>query len=152
VSDIEISPIEAADLPGILEIERASFSDPWSEKLFCEELDGDPRRLNAALRLEGRLVGYGLGWVVADEFHLGNLAIASQMRGRGYGKKLLQNLLNEAVSRGCRICSLEVRASNQAAIGLYRSLGFCQIALRRRYYGDEDALVMLAHLPVSQNA
>ncbi len=152
MSDIEISPIEAADLPGILEIERASFSDPWSEKLFCEELDGDPRRLNAALRLEGRLVGYGLGWVVADEFHLGNLAIASQMRGRGYGKKLLQNLLNEAVSRGCRICSLEVRASNQAAIGLYRSLGFCQIALRRRYYGDEDALVMLAHLPVSQNA
>jgi ribosomal-protein-alanine N-acetyltransferase len=61
-------------------------------------------------------------------------------------------MLGEAAGRGCRVCSLEVRASNQSAIGLYRAFGFREIALRRKYYGDEDALVMLAELPVSADA
>lgn len=146
------SPMAPSDIPAVLAIENESFADPWSERLFAEEMDGDARRLNAAIKVDGLLVGYGMGWVVADEFHLGNLAVARSMRGRGYGRRLLAHLLNEAACRGCRICSLEVRASNQAAIGLYRSFGFREIALRRRYYGDEDALVMLAELPVPADA
>lgn len=148
----DFSPLKASDLQAVLEIERESFPDPWSEKLFAEELDGDPRRLNAALRVKGRLAGYALGWVVADEFHLGNLAVSSSLRGRGYGRRLLEHILDQAYARGCLVCSLEVRASNQAAIGLYRALGFREIALRRRYYGDEDAIVMLAELPVDCHA
>lgn len=146
------SPILISDIQAVLEIEKDSFPDPWSEKLFAEELDGDARRLNAALKVGGLLVGYGMGWVVADEFHLGNLAVARSLRGRGYGRSLLRHMLDVAAGRGCRICSLEVRASNQAAIGLYRAFGFREIALRRRYYGDEDALVMLAELPVPADA
>lgn len=146
------SPILISDIQAVLEIEKDSFPDPWSEKLFAEELDGDARRLNAALKVGGLLVGYGMGWVVADEFHLGNLAVDRSLRGRGYGRSLLRHMLDEAAGRGCRICSLEVRASNQAAIGLYRAFGFREIALRRRYYGDEDALVMLAELPVPADA
>lgn len=145
--DGDIGPIAMADLPAILEIERASFPDPWSEKLFLEELDGDPRRLNAALRVGGRLAAYGMGWVIVDEFHLGNIAVAPGHKGRGYGRRLLGHMLAEAASRGCRTSSLEVRASNVEAIGLYRSLGFREVAMRRRYYVDEDALVMLADLP-----
>lgn len=135
------------DLPEILEIERASFTDPWSEKLFLEELDGDARRLNAALRVGGRLTAYGMGWVIVDEFHLGNIAVVPGKRGRGYGKRLLEHMLDEAARRGCRTCSLEVRASNVEAIGLYHAFGFREVAMRRRYYVDEDALVMLADLP-----
>lgn len=148
----EIGPIILSDLPGILEIERDSFPDPWSEKLFAEEMDGDRRRLNAALRVDGRLAGYGLGWVVADEFHLGNIAVARELRGQGWGRKLLAHMLDEAVSRGCAAASLEVRASNQGAIGLYREFGFREVAIRRNYYRDEDALVMLAELPAERDA
>ncbi len=146
------SPMSLSDIPAVLDIEQESFSDPWSGRLFAEELDGDARRLNATIKINGLLIGYGIGWVVADEFHLGNLAVARSLRGRGYGRRLLRHMLDEASGRGCRICSLEVRASNQAAIGLYRSFGFRAIALRSRYYGDEDALVMLADLPVPADA
>ncbi len=144
--------MSASDLPQIMAIERRSFPDPWSEKLFAEELDGDSRRLNVVMKVEGRVVGYGLGWVVLDEFHLGNLAVDEEHRGRGYGRKILAYLLDRAYRRGCRICSLEVRVSNQRAISLYRSFGFREVALRPRYYGQEDALVMLSELPTSGHA
>lgn len=147
----EIGPINLSDLPGILEIERASFPDPWSEKLFAEELDDDRRRLNAALRKDGRLAGYGMGWVVVDEFHLGNIAVAPELRGRGCGRALLEHMLAEAASRGCVKASLEVRASNAAAIALYRAFGFRGVAIRKLYYRDEDALVMLAELPAARD-
>ncbi len=146
-----IGPITKADLPGILAIENESFPDPWSEKLFLEELDGDTRRLNAALRVDGRLAGYGMGWVVLDEFHLGNIAVAPLLRGKGHGRHLLKHLLDEAVSRGCATASLEVRASNEGAICLYRAFGFREVAMRRGYYGNEDALVMLAELPEKEH-
>jgi len=151
MTDVNISPLSVRDLPEVLEIERASFSDPWSEGLFAEELDGDHRRLNAVLRLRGRVVAYTLGWIVEDEFHLGNIAVRAEYRGQGYGAKLLEHILNQAQIRGCRLATLEVRASNLPAQKLYRRFGFKEIAIRRRYYGDEDALVMMAAIGQTGN-
>ena len=148
VKGYSFAPMSRDDLPRILEIERQSFSDPWSEKLFLEELDGDLRRLNAVVRLDGRVAGYGMGWVVLDEFHLGNLAVDPMLRGKGCGRTLLKHILGEAHERGCATATLEVRASNAGAIGLYHAFGFRDVAIRRKYYVDEDALVMMAQLPV----
>lgn len=136
----------AGHLEAVVEIERSSFPDPWSLQMFRDELQEDERRICLVLEDQGRVSGYLIGWVVLDEFHLGNLAVRLQSRGRGQGRTLLHEALALARQRGCRLATLEVRASNQPAIELYRSFGFRSVAIRKKYYQDEDALVMLADL------
>lgn len=133
-------------LPEIMEIEKKSFCDPWSENMFREELKDDGRRISLVLESDGRIAGYAVGWLVLDEFHLGNIAVDDKIRGTGKGKLLLREILRQAFSAGCRIASLEVRMSNEKAIRLYRAFGFKPIAIRKKYYQDEDALVMLADI------
>jgi ribosomal-protein-alanine N-acetyltransferase len=132
------------DLSAVLSIEQELFPDPWSERMFQDDLKDDGRRLAVCLRTDSAVAGYAIGWFVADEFHLGNLAVTGAFQGKGLGKKLLGYALDQARSKGCRLATLEVRASNKEAIMLYRGAGFKEIAIRKKYYGTEDALVMLA--------
>lgn len=138
------------DLPEVLAIERELFPDPWSGKLFRDDLKDDGRRMAVCLRSDGAIAGYAVGWFVEDEFHLGNLAVAKRHQGRGLGRRLLDHALGQARGRSCRLATLEVRASNRTAIALYRRSGFTEVAVRRRYYGSEDALVMLAELDAAR--
>lgn len=135
-----------ADLPQVLAIERSSFPDPWSERMFRDDLKDDGRRLAIVLKAAGRVAGYAIGWFVADEFHLGNIAIMPERKGQGLGRRLLEHCIEQARAHQCVMATLEVRASNEAAINLYHSFGFKEIALRKKYYQTEDALVMLADL------
>lgn len=133
-------------LPEILNIERSSFSDPWSENMFQEEMKEDGRRIFLVLESEGKVVGYAIGWVVLDEFHLGNIAVITEKKRKGHGKLLLKETLEQAYKSGCRIASLEVRSSNESAIELYKTFGFRPIAIRKKYYQNEDALVMMSDI------
>ena len=144
--NIEITPMTGADLPQVLAIERASFPDPWSERMFRDDLKDDGMRLTVCLRSDGAVAGYAVGWFVADEFHLGNIAVEPGRKGQGLGRKLMEHCIGQARARRCALATLEVRASNETAIGLYRSFGFREVALRKKYYQNEDALVMLANL------
>ena len=146
---IEISRFSEEHLTAVLEIERSSFPDPWSEGMFREELKDDGRRMPLVITDESAVAGYGIGWLVLDEFHLGNLAIRPGQRGRGLGRRLLSEMLERAAAGGCRMATLEVRASNETAKELYHSFGFKEVAIRKKYYGSEDALVMIAKLPAA---
>jgi ribosomal-protein-alanine N-acetyltransferase len=133
------------DLPAIVEIERTSFGDPWSEDTFRDLL-----RLGHAIFLvatEGSpesVCGYVIAAVVADEAEVLNLAVAPQSRRRGLGGRLLDAGLGMIRDRRAREVFLEVRESNAAAIRLYRSRGFLGLTRRARYYRNpvEDALVL----------
>lgn len=146
--------LEAADtedLDAIVELERRSFSHPWSARHFKDAIhsaprtrvlllrepfsDGDPRR---------GICGYSVVQAVADEMHVHNLAVAPGQRQRGLGRLLMDLALDWGRRRGARRAFLEVRPSNAAALALYRSLGFRTQSLRRRYYQHptEDALVL----------
>jgi ribosomal-protein-alanine N-acetyltransferase len=98
------------------------------------------------LRLDPRQdpVGFLLAWHVVDELHLLEIATHPEMRRRGVARNLLLALLEQARSLHARLLLLEVRRSNEAAIRLYRSLGFRTTGVRRGYYADnsEDALEM----------
>jgi ribosomal-protein-alanine N-acetyltransferase len=133
-------------LSDVLAIEQASFTDPWSEGMFRQELEEDPGKYSMVLTLDAQVIGYGLGWIVLDEFHLGNLAVSPEHKGQGYGSLILKRMLETVKKAGCRIVTLEVRASNLAAISLYHKFKFKEIAVRKKYYQDEDALVLLARL------
>jgi ribosomal-protein-alanine N-acetyltransferase len=129
-----------------MEIEHLCFPTPWSRAAFLQEIHYS-KSVFKTLRIGGRLVGYGGFWHVLDEIHISNIAIHPDYRGRGYGRSLLIHLLEEAVSQGTTMASLEVRRSNIIAQNLYEAFEFKVIAVRKNYYTieNEDAFVMLNH-------
>jgi [ribosomal protein S18]-alanine N-acetyltransferase len=139
----------AADVAELLALERQSFTHPWSEGNFREAV-GDPSRVAALVlreaRGEGRtaVVAYCICQIVADELHILDFVVAAERRRQGLGRWLLGFVLERAARRGAERAFLEVRRSNEAALGLYRALGFRMLAERRDYYRDpgEDALVL----------
>jgi ribosomal-protein-alanine N-acetyltransferase len=146
-ADVLIRPASAGDLVHVVEIERASFSDPWSFTAFRSVLGED--RLNFHIALDGpTVVGYAVSWCVIDEAELANLAVAPAMRGRRIGATLLDRAMADARDAGCVVMHLEVRESNTPARALYESRGFALVGRRKRYYRApiEDALILRAAL------
>ncbi len=142
-SQVVVRPATVADLVRIREIEVASFSDPWTLAAFRSML-AQPQVLARVADEAGRVIGYSVAWVVADEAELANLAVDPARRGEGIGARLLDALLAELAARGGATVYLEVRDSNEAAQALYRSRGFLAAGRRRGYYRrpTEDAVVM----------
>jgi ribosomal-protein-alanine acetyltransferase len=138
-----------ADVAELLALERESFTHPWSEGNFREAV-ADPTRVWALVLREalrgGRtgVVAYCICQLVADELHVLDLVVTAQRRREGLARWLLGFTLERASRRGAERAFLEVRRSNEAALGLYRRLGFRLLAERRDYYREpgEDALVL----------
>jgi ribosomal-protein-alanine N-acetyltransferase len=151
VEEGAVSPIvrrmRRRDLGEVTEIERRSYSLPWSALTFRSLL----RRPNAFLLVAEEnkgVAGYAALWLAADEAELGNLAVRPGRRGRGIGRILLRHVLEEAARRGAREVFLEVRESNAIARRLYEASGFRIVGSRPDYYASpcEDAIVMRLNL------
>ena len=165
-----------ADLARVHEIERASFSDPWTRESFASLL-GNPHVHFAVAEAGGEIdvsavsgvrgvspltpraaapavVGYIVTWLVVDEAEVANVAVAPEARGRQLGALLLDDALRVARERGATTVYLEVRESNVPARALYASRGFSQVGRRRNYYRRpvEDALVMRLELDAGLDA
>lgn len=142
---VVFDPMREGDLDEILEIEKVSFSSPWTRHSFLFDLSENPiaRSLVARAR-DGRLAAYACCWHLYEELRINNLAVHPELRGRGIGRALLQRILSEGRRAGCRMALLEVRPSNAAARALYESEGFVQVGRRKNYYREEreDALVL----------
>ena len=135
------------DLEQILAIEQASFSMPWSKNLFLSEFRSPGiSTLMVALAdgPERSVIGYLVFWLVEDEMHILNLAIAPTFRRERVARKLVLDALKRASLKGAKQAFLEVRVSNSAARKLYSNLGFVVTSVRREYYDKpvEDAVVM----------
>ncbi len=158
-----VEPMGLNDLDQLMEIEKVSFSAPWSVRAYRFELTQNehstflvvrprhqigerPSRWRSWLRrpLRGPVLGYAGFWLLVDEAHIATIAVHPEWRGRGLGELLLLSLLEQAIQRGAQRATLEVRLSNQAAQRLYRKYNFEVVALRPRYYADnnEDAYLM----------
>ena len=95
----------------------------------------------------GELLGYVCGSSLFEEAELMRIAVLPDYRGQGIGGELAEEFFNSTRALGARRVFLEVRATNEAALGLYRSRGFEKNRLRKRYYADgEDALEMKKEL------
>lgn len=138
------------DLDGVVEIARASFSNPWTRTMFQRELDlGSVSRAYVARTDDGSLVAFCTCWLIVDELHINTVAVHPDHRGRGYARRLLEHVFAEVVPQGARRATLEVRRSNIVAVGLYTSMGFRTESVRREYYRDpvDDALILWLELP-----
>lgn len=144
-SSVIVRPMARADLDRVCEIEQTVFALPWSRKSFESEVSGDPCSLSWVAEEDGRVVGYLVAWHVADELHIGNLAVSPASQGRGIAAGLLSGALAGAAKRGIEYAALEVRVSNERAIRLYERFEFRGIAIRKAYYEDngENALIMI---------
>lgn len=147
-AEISIDVMRRGDLDQVLAIEQASFAQPWSRALFEQELRKSALSTSfiACTRERGSrsVLGYLVFWIVAQEMHILNLAVAPVGRRKGIAKLLILSGLRYALARGARMAFLEVRASNTPARNLYHGLGFVISALRKSYYDSppEDAMVM----------
>jgi len=136
-------PFAPEHVAAVMAIEKRAFAgqDPWTENSFRQELV-NPNGLWLVAVEDGKIVGYGGGWIVLDSLHILNLAVAAESRRKGVGRRLMEALLAKARARGCRAATLEVRRSNAPAILLYSGMGFVTKGVRPKHYADgEDALI-----------
>lgn len=139
----EIRAMQAADLVGVQRVEQAAYDYPWSRAVFRDCLLAGYYSL--VLDIDHEVSGYAIMSMAAAEAHVLNICVHPDLRRRGFGRRLLNALLFRAHDAGVQQVFLEVRPSNQAAIGLYRSVGFREIGIRPAYYqareGRENAVV-----------
>jgi [ribosomal protein S18]-alanine N-acetyltransferase len=132
-------------LPDILRLEETCFSAPWTRKMMEAELTGNPfAHFLVARDPEGAIVGYHCFWIVFEELRLMNLAVCESMRRKGIARALVTEALRMGLAQAATRAVLEVRASNQAALTLYRLMGFVTVSRRPAYYSHpvEDAVIM----------
>jgi len=134
-------------IPDIKSISEEAYPDSWTDHMFRDELGNHLSRFYVAFD-DKLLIGYCGLWIVADEAHITTVAVSQELRGLGYGRRLMEQLLAVARDEGAVMAALEVRTSNEPAIGLYTSLGFKTVGRRKGYYAktNEDALVMVKDL------
>jgi [ribosomal protein S18]-alanine N-acetyltransferase len=139
------------DLDQVHAIDLVSFSLPWPASAFRYELLDNPHSILWVAETtspDREVVGLIVVWMILDEAHIANIAVHPEFRRRGVGASLLAVALKDALQKGLRTATLEVRAQNTGAQSLYRIFGFEEVGRRLRYYRDnnEDALLMTVDL------
>lgn len=162
-----IEAMSVQDVGEVLEIERVSFSAPWSARAYEYELRYNemahyfvaranegaitignggkraPSWLNAFFRPAPQLpssgvIGYVGFWLMAGEAHISTIAVKPELRGRSFGELLLVAAVDKAMEMGAHVATLEVRVSNKSAQELYLKYGFEKVGLRKGYYSDNN--------------
>ncbi|MFN6460639.1 MAG: ribosomal protein S18-alanine N-acetyltransferase [Nostoc sp. DedVER02] len=144
--DLEIKLLTPDNLSAILELDRACFGGLWTLEGYKRELDSPNSDLLGLFSPSSSisLLGIGCFWSILDEAHITIVAVHPQYQRQGLGAALLYSLIKTACDRKMERATLEVRASNLAAISLYQKFGFKTAGRRRGYYQDngEDALIL----------
>lgn len=148
-----IRPASEVDLSKISALELRAHVQPWTEEGFHAEL-GKPFAYVWVLtddETDDELMGYIVFWLLDGQCRILNLVVEPEARGLGFGKRLLRRAIDEAVRLGVKKAVLEVRYSNQAAVGLYQKLGFTITRIAKNYYSDgENAYLMELELTGSR--
>ena len=129
------------DLPVILRMEREIYPQPWSERIFRDELARDDRVYIIA-EVDGTIVGFGGLMLVAEDAHITTLAVRPNNRQVGLGTMLMLQLVEAALNRGSLNLTLEVRSANVSAQRLYEKFEMAAVGVRKHYYRDDDAVIM----------
>ena len=139
----QVEGLKEAHIPQIAAIERACFTDPWSESALRDELLSPLARYFVCTE-GGEVLGYIGTRVVLDECQVANVAVSPSCRRQGVASFLMEAMLDFCRREGMNLVTLEVRVSNSAAQALYEKFGFQKTGIRPGYYQSppEDALLM----------
>ena len=133
------------DVPQVVEIDRASFSLPWTERAFHYEVtENSAARCWVSETGDRQVAAMLVLWMILDEAHIATIATHPNFRRKGFAKRVLVEALRSARKEGALSALLEVRANHIVAQKIYHDLGFVDVGLRHQYYRDngEDAILM----------
>ena len=131
------------DIAEIVAIEQKCFADPWSENAFRSSFNETTDIF--VLEVDGRIGGFAVfDRILGTEAEVHIIAVDPDLRGKGYSKLLMDAMVASATKNGIERIMLEVRASNEVAISLYKKYGFEKVGLRPAYYRNpvENAILM----------
>ena len=145
----EIIPMTVEHIDGVLAVEEATFSIPWTRKDFEREMTENNLAIYYVAVTDGKIVGYAGMWHVITEGHITNVAVLEDYRKQGIGDALMAQLEQVAMEKEMIGITLEVRISNAPAQHLYHKHGYRVEGLRKNYYPDthEDAVIMWKYTP-----
>ena len=140
---IEIVTMQPEHVPAVALLEQECFSAPWSANSISREI-GNPLSLWLVALSQGQVVAYVGSQTVLGEADMMNIAVATSHRRCGIAQSLVEALVAQLREKEAYQLTLEVRASNDAAVALYEKLGFAQVGRRPNYYTKpkEDALIL----------
>ena len=141
---IEIRKMKVEDIPEVVEIDRSSFTLPWTERSFKYEVTENGASRCWVTEVDGQVAAMLVLWVIVDEAHIATIATHPKFRRRGFAKKMLVESLVSARGEGVKKALLEVRARHVIAQEIYCDIGFVEVGRRPMYYRDngEDAVLM----------
>jgi ribosomal-protein-alanine N-acetyltransferase len=144
----EFTRLGPGDIAAICELEQCCFSLPWSAAQF-EAVFTQTSFFAVGLRIANNLIAYISFYHAASEMEILNIAVKPEYRRLGHGTRILSLALRIAENLGINRVTLEVRASNLAALALYRNQNFMPVGKRPRYYADtgEDAIILEGRCP-----
>lgn len=147
-----LQPMQLADVPEVLAIEREVYALPWSEGNFIDSMAAGYlayvlRPVPSLREINTPILGYFLAMKGFEEMHLLNISVSASCQGQGLARQMLDALCRLCAEQGCPQLWLEVRLSNQRARAVYQRYGFSEVGLRRGYYPvlqgpREDACLM----------
>ena len=157
MSDLQVlvEPMRVQDISYIELLEQACFPSPWSGDTYRNELAHNRLSSYWVLRpAPGEadelppILAYGGYWLMGQEAHIVTIATHPNYRRRGFGRRLLQEMIERAHAAGAIEITLEVRVGNHTAQEMYKKMGFLAVGVRKKYYHDngEDALLMTLFL------
>jgi len=148
MNEVNIRKMETDDVEQVIQVEEASFTQPWTPDIFYQETEKNKQAHYFVLEADSKIIGYVGAWIVLDEAQITNIVVLQAYRGLKLGEKLFRFILEYAKTMGVRLLSLEVRQTNLTAQRLYQKLGLQMGGIRKNYYTDnqEDAIVMWVNL------
>lgn len=145
VFQIYITKMTQEDIEAVVNIEAEAYGEHhWSKSSFYDEMNNNLAKYYVAKTSTGELVGYAGAWHILDEAHITTIAVKKDYMRKHIGEAIIVKIIEDCYEAKVKYLTLEVRVSNEAAIGLYSKYGFSSLGTRKGYYQDnnEDALIM----------
>lgn len=143
-ANVSFREMQVSDLDAVMQIETVNFPFPWTAGNFKDSINSG--HICLVLEIDEVMVGYAILMMVLDEAHLLNISVSAAWKGKGWGRYLLNHMMQISREKGGLNMFLEVRPSNVSAITLYESIGFNEMGVRPGYYpahnGRENAVLM----------
>jgi len=138
---LEIRDFSKDDIDDIISIEEQSFKKPWTKDMLMSSALNE--KVSFKVALEGdKIAAFCIYLTIEGETEILNIAVHPDFRRRSIARTMLEYMENDAGKEKSKNIFLEVRESNGAAQNLYLSLGFEKIGIRKKYYTDEDAILL----------
>lgn len=148
MAQLKFRPMTSDDINNIMKLEITLHPYPWTKGIFNDCIKAG--YLCFIGEIDDEIIAYSALSYGAGESHILNISVAKPHQGKGFGRQLIQFMMQQAKDKQADMVLLEVRGSNKNAIALYESQGFNEIGIRKSYYktpnGKEDALMLAKQL------